>query len=466
MQLDLQRTIVAVGSGVAPAPRAIVRISGQATRDILKRLTGQAFDNTCVAAQQVTVALGWGARRLKATVLYWPDQRSYTGEPCAELHVLGSLPIVESLVEQLLALGAAPAERGEFTLRSFLAGKLDLTQAEAVLGVIEAESSHDLSAALKQLGGNLSQPVRTLRDQLLELTAHLEAGLDFVEEDIEFISEEQLARGLQQIANQLQRIADQLRARGARTRQASIVLVGLPNAGKSSLFNALVGKDRTIVSPLAGTTRDAVTASVTMGELTVELIDTAGVEELNEDSPRGIAQQVLVERLRGADVALWCIDLHQPPEVAWLTAEQLRLQALVPSVLRIGTKADLLQAASLPPDDSPDGTRLVKNCHAVVTIGNPSSVQALRKLVADRLIAARGQRHSDAMHATATRCRNSIELALSALQRALDLVASGEGEELVATELRIAIDDLSSVIGEVHNEDILGEIFSRFCIGK
>lgn len=460
MKFDLQRTIVALGSGVAPGRRAIVRLSGHETRSILARLLGQDLDATTATTVQGQAMLGspsgvWGARRMDVTVLYWPDGRSYTGEPCAELHLLGALPIVESLVEQLVALGATPAQRGEFTLRSFLAGKLDLPQAEAVLGVIEAETSDDLTAALQQLGGNISKPVRRLRDRLVELTAHLEAGLDFVEEDIEFISSAELTKGLQGIAAELAAISEQLRSRGARARSVSVVLVGLPNSGKSSLLNALVGSERAIVSPQAGTTRDAVTARINVGGLQVELTDTAGIEELQEHSPRATAQEILRERLQRADVALLCLDLNQPPTAEWLQTQQASLQVLVPRVLWVGTKADLAH-----------DTSLASRCVATVSAHDAASIRGLQRQLAQTLHESRGQLNSDAMHATATRCRGALELAQAAIVRGLELVAHEAGEELVASELRIAIDDLSAVIGEVHSEDILGEIFGRFCIGK
>lgn len=460
MKLDLQRTIVAVASGVAPARRAIVRLSGHATRSIVSRLIDQEIHSNTATTLQGSAGLGsisgsWGSRRIDVDILYWPDHRSYTGEPCAELHLLGSLPIVESLVERLVALGATPAQRGEFTLRSFLAGKLDLPQAEAVLGVIEAETDGDLTAALQQLGGNLSKPVRRLRDQLLELTAHLEAGLDFVEEDIEFITPELLTEGLQRIADELATIVEQLRSRGARSRSASVVLVGLPNSGKSSLLNALVGSQRAIVSPNAGTTRDAVTVRVAIDGLMIELTDTAGIEELQEQSPRAIAQDVLQERLQRADVALLCLDLQQPPSEAWLCAQQAGLQSMLPTLLWVGTKADLAH-----------DSELAARCALSVSAHDSISIERLKTKLARTLHETRGQLHSDAMHATATRCRGELELAQAAIERALDLVVHAMGEELVATELRIAIDDLSSVIGEVHSEDILGEIFGRFCIGK
>jgi tRNA modification GTPase len=345
-QLDLTQTIAAVSSGLAPARRAIVRVSGSHTRGILQALVAAASDTSFLSASQAVSAeveldIGWEQRRFPARIYYWPDHRSFTGEPCAELHVLGAMPIIERLTEHIVSLGARPAERGEFTLRSFLAGKLDLTQAEAVLGVIEADTPQQLNESLQQLAGNLSVPVRELRDQLVELVAHLEAGLDFVEEDIEFITPHQLRASLNSILQQLQILSDRLQSRGARSRAARITLVGRPNAGKSSLFNALIGTDRVIVSPQAGTTRDAVAETLKLGELPVELTDTAGLEELQELSPRGIAQLVLQERLQQSDAILFCVDVSQPSPTGWVDAQEQRLREMVPRVLTVGTKADL-----------------------------------------------------------------------------------------------------------------------------
>jgi len=446
---------VAVGSGLAPAPRGIVRISGRDTAEILARLTGTVLAPGPARVLQCSVDIGWNQRRLDLSIWYWPDHRSYTGEPCAELHMLGALPLVESLTERLIALGAAPAERGEFTLRSFLAGKLDLPQAEAVLGVIEAQTPLEFSEALQQLAGNLSHPVRELRTRLIELTAHLEAGLDFVEEDIEFISNQQLTAGLQQIGQELEVIDQQLRTRAARSRTPTLVLVGLPNSGKSSLFNALCGTERAIVSAEAGTTRDAVSMTVDLSELPVELIDTAGLEELQSSTPRALAQGVLDDRLRRADVALLCIDLHHPPPMDWLNAQRVRLQSLVAEVRIIGTKADL-----------PHAPEVAKLCSAIVSPYLAASLVDLREQLAMVLRECRRSFHCDALHATAIRCRGSLAPAQQAVSQALQLAEHGGGEELIATELREAIDALSAVIGEVHSDDILGEIFGRFCIGK
>ncbi|QDV21955.1 tRNA modification GTPase [Aureliella helgolandensis] len=510
MKLDLQRTIVAVSSAIAPARRAIVRLSGQETGAILARLLIPACSQQAAVKQTLLASnralsgvvdcdLGLAGRTIESRVYYWPNARSFTGEPCAELHLLGSLPLVELLTEQIASLGALPASRGEFTLRSFLAGKIDLTQAEAVLGVIEAESDDQLSVALGQLGGNLSTPIRQLRNQLLEVIAHLEAGLDFVEEDIEFISVDELQNQLREINTQLHRIAQQLQSRGSRSRTPQLLLVGLPNAGKSSLFNALVGSDRAIVSAQAGTTRDAISQRIEFEELTVELIDTAGMEELQEATPRALAQRVLQDRLSTADLILFCIDLSENFSESWLVGEWSKLRALGTPMVVVGTKLDAAEnrncearlrtilgathrpngeleappattasaiSGSSSESQSPPSNLDATPIYQAISVHDAATIADLVRSIRQTLASKPSNLQSDAMHRAMLRCRSGIEQAIAAIAAAMQLNASQEGEELVASELRVALEDLSSVIGEVHNEDILGEIFGRFCIGK
>lgn len=457
MEFDLSQTIVALSSGVAPARRSVIRISGSQTRSILNRLLSSSLPEmkraSCVPATVYPFANSKGEQRtrdleLEVLCYIWPDSRSFTGEPCAELHLLGSLPLVERLLEQIQSLGARMATRGEFTLRSFLAGKLDLTQAEAVLGVIEADGEQELELALEQLGGNLSQPVRVLRDRLLDLIGHLEAGLDFVEEDIEFISAEDLTQELLLVSQQLQELAKQLTNRGSRSRQPTVLLVGLPNAGKSTLFNRLLGEDRAIVSKQAGTTRDAVSGTLTLGERDVELVDTAGIEELSEDSPRALAQSILQSTLLTADLILFCVDAGRGVPEEWL---EQKLAELPPAsqVLLVGTKSEEVR---------------YDRAQIHVSMHDDQAIVELRKTIQEKLSESEGV--SDAMHRAMLRAHRALESASNDLQRAIENSKLDFGEELVAAEIRFALENLGALIGEVHSEDILGNIFSRFCIGK
>ncbi len=466
-QLDLQRTIVAVSSGLAPSHRSIIRLSGSATSNILRNALTSAASSACdridkflssdrPISDEFPCSLSWPGRSIVTRIYYWPDSRCFTGEPSAEVHLLGSLPIVESLLKRLVDLGAQPAHRGEFTLRSFLAGKLDLTQAEGVLGVIEAQGSEQLHTALEFLGGNLSRPVRELRVELLELVAHLEAGLDFVEEDIEFISDEMLAEHLSSIAIRLSTIAHRLDTRGSGNKRRQIVLVGLPNAGKSSLFNALLGSERAIVAEQAGTTRDAIAETLLIANMPIELVDTAGIELIDGDSPRQLAQSVVAQRLAQADLILYCVDLSNQFEVEQNSEHFQRCIAAGAPVVIVGTKCDLASVGSIAtlPIDISVSARL------------PVSIDVLKEKLTVALACSAHDSQSDAMHRAAIRSKSAIDSAIESIQRARQLTLDKWGEELVAAELRISLDELAAVIGEIHTEDILGEIFSRFCIGK
>ena len=458
--MNLEQTIVALGSGIASGRRAIVRLSGNDTKLILERILTSpvpSFSAASAFRSRAKIELRRGYDQTVPVLCYWwPSSRSFTGEPCAELHLLGSLPIAECLIEICVRAGASHAKRGDFTLRSFLAGKLDLTQAEAVLAVISAESKVELEAALGQLAGNLSQPVRELRDQLLSLCARLEAGLDFVEEDIEFIETEELVADLGAILSQLKEIQNSLLTRGGRSRLPSVVLVGLPNAGKSSLLNALTDQDRAIISSEAGTTRDAIECTVNWEGEQLKLVDTAGMEELTENTPRALAQSVLESRVAEADLVLLCYDRLNPPAKEWLAVQRHRLENLA-SCMVVGTKSDLALRK-----DNVSGQVEPLDVSALTGSG----IEELKLKVLDCLAALKDVRKSDALHHTMLRCRDAIERATTRVEDAIRGAELSVGEEIVASDLRVAIDELSFVIGEVHTEDILGEIFSRFCIGK
>jgi len=482
MRLDLERTIVAFAGPIAPGQRAIIRLSGCNTRQILRAALrpqsaqstqhsadstqsfGAFLDSTQAVYCQALVDLNWYNRRLEAGVYYWPTSRSFTGQPSAELHLVGCLPLAHRVLQRLVQLGAHPAERGEFSLRSFLAGKIDLVQAEAVLGVVESVVGEQLQWALTQLGGNLSRPVREMRGELVTLLADLEAGLDFVEEDIEFITDELILQRLEDIDRRLSQLGKQLESRGAPHRPLEIALVGLPNAGKSSLFNALLGQDRSIASSQSGTTRDPVVANLALGSLgqqRITLIDTAGIEPATGDSPRALAQAMLHQRISSCDLVLLCVDLSHPPTTLWLEQQIGYLTQDHRTLLCVGTKTDLL-GNEVPAGQLGIGGP-IQHC---VSIHREESIHSLVELLERHLSRQTNQRFTEATHHTAVRFHQALESSKESLDRARSLIRTGQGQELVALELHAALDDLGSIIGEVHNDDILGQIFSRFCIGK
>jgi tRNA modification GTPase len=449
---DAEDTIVALASPPGGAARAIVRVSGpgavavveQCFRAHDRRLPGGLRRPTALEGDLHIQAL---SAPLPAVLYLWPSTRSYTRQPTAEFHTLGSPPLAEALVSELCRLGARPARRGEFTLRAFLAGRLDLTQAEAVLGVIDARGSAELHVALTQLAGGLALPLSRLRGSLLDVLAHLEAGLDFVEEEIEFISRGEIDRQLASAQAEVESLVAQMQTRGEAVTAVRAVLFGAPNAGKSSLYNALTGQ-QALVSDMAGTTRDYLSARLDLGGVTCELIDTAGMVHLAPHGIAAAAQEAARQQQRHAEIDILCLDATQP-----LTVQEAESLCGCSSAKRIVvfTKCDLPRRA--PP--------------VADAVETSSHTGAGLNTLRDRLhdAATSSDLPTGVVSATAARCGDSLRQAAAALTEARKL-AQASGEELVAAELRGALEHLGEVAGEVYTDDILDRIFSRFCIGK
>jgi tRNA modification GTPase len=325
MAYEVHDTIGAIASPAGGAARGVVRISGPDAIACVSRCfepaSGQQPIAETTAPRRLCAIIRVGGNdkdearpTIPGDLLLWPSSRSYTREPAAEFHTLGSPPLLAAVLEELSKAGVRPAAAGEFTLRAFLAGRVDLTQAEAVLGVIDARDRTDLDAALDQLAGGLSRPLHLLREQLLGVLAELEAGLDFVEEDIEFISREALRERL--IAGQeiVAATLEQMGSRDVASDLARVVIVGKPNAGKSSLFNSLVkrygvgGSTEAIVSPQPGATRDYVVGEIALDDVRAQLIDTAGIGDCALGQIDEAAQSTAGDLRRRADVRLRCID--------------------------------------------------------------------------------------------------------------------------------------------------------------
>ncbi|MFV2068972.1 MAG: tRNA modification GTPase, partial [Pirellulales bacterium] len=315
---DPNDTIAAIATAAGGAGRGIVRMSGPA---VVSCLATCFQPDEPVPLDHVTSArsflgqldLAEVASPLPCNLLLWPTRRSYTRQVVAELHTLGSPPLVEALLETLCRCGARPAEPGEFSLRAFLAGRIDLTQAEAILGVIDAGGQRELDVALRQLAGSVAKPLVDLRNELLDLLADLEAGLDFADREIEFLSRQQLIGRLEALSSRLARLKEQFVGRSTIRTGIRVVLTGRPNAGKSSLFNALVGRDEALTSAMEGTTRDTVRAHCDLGGVGCELIDTAGLDlgGPRDEIARAVAE-IARDELDEAHLRILCIDASQP----------------------------------------------------------------------------------------------------------------------------------------------------------
>ena len=451
---DVTETIVAPASARGPALRGIVRISGDRAVELL---AAQVAEPSRVALQSATTARaidcqlrldGW-IRECPCTIYLWPDARSYTRQPTAEIHLPGAPPLVDAVVRCLCQQGARLAKPGEFTLRAFLAGRIDLPKAEAVLGVIDAQSDIELQRALRQLAGGLSDALNQIRDQLLNLAAELEAGLDFAEEDIQFIVPEQADRELATCHTAIQDLLHRMQARATAASIHRVVFVGPPNAGKSTLVNALVGRQAAIVSDQAGTTRDYVTSEVEIAGLHCLLVDTAGIDESDVGHPKPDfdleAQRVGDAQGREAHLIVDCLDRVGP------AAERQDFNEPIPR-LHVATKADLSADRPLRTDE------------VCVSAHTGQGLELLRNAIVSKLVG--DSTPSEVVASTIARCQTSLQSTLDCIGRARGLNSASSGDELVACEVRLALDHLGQIVGAIYTDDLLDRVFSRFCIGK
>ena len=451
MVLDTHDTIAAIGSASGPAARGMVRVSGpNSLACVAEAFTAHdsQFRWEALRAPRGVVGTFHTDLTIPCELFVWPTEKSYTRQPTAEIHTLGSTPLLESILKKLCACGARTAEPGEFTLRAFLAGRVDLTQAEAVLGVIDAQGQDELDTALSQLAGGLAQPLSELRDQLLAVLAELEAGLDFVEEDIQFISATELRRQLANAQQTVASIREQVLQRSVLNELPRVVITGPPNVGKSSLFNALIKRygvhrenSAAIVSDQAGTTRDYLSAPIKLKGVLCELIDTAGTEPVPmESSIDSTAQAATDTQLRQADLQIRCREANETSS-SFLDG------------LLVLTKADRVQQI-------PMGSSAIA-CSSLTGNGLSDLGDAIRNQLT-------GLNHlgAAAVISTAARSAESLRLADESLSRAVQLAQESRGEELIAAEVRTALAELGRVVGDVYTDDLLDRIFGQFCIGK
>jgi tRNA modification GTPase len=460
-------TIAAIATPPGRGGIGIVRVSGSGLDTLIEAIAGRRLPPrvaTCVTFRDAR-----GAAIDDGLALYFPAPHSYTGEDVVEWHGHGGVAVMRLLLSRCVELGARLAEPGEFTKRAFLNGQLDLAQAESVADVIEAATATAVRAAARSLTGEFSREAHALRDALVELRMYAEATLDFPDEDVELLREGDVAARLAAIRARLARMLERAQ-RGALLRTGlSVVLVGAPNVGKSSLLNRLVREDAAIVTPIAGTTRDTVERAIEIAGIPLTVIDTAGLRETDDEVERhGIARtRAAIER---ADLALVMVDACDDAGAACAGRQALAswLPASLPRVV-VHNKCDL---ALLAPrverypavlDSALSGTP-AEATHVWLCALSGEGVDLLEA----EILRLAGAEHGgeDAFFA---RERHLVALreAREHLSSAASFIAPAmPALELFAEELRSAQNALSTITGEFTADDLLGEIFSRFCIGK
>ncbi len=444
-------TIVAAATPPGRGGIAVVRLSGPEVPDLARRLLGALPQPRHATAARFLAADGSAIDR--GLALYFPAPHSYTGEDVLELQGHGGPIVVDRLVRRALELGARRAGPGEFTQRAYLHGKLDLAQAEAVAGLIDAASEAAARAAMRSLEGEFSERVRALDESLAQMRTQVEAGIDFAEEDLDLPASAALAARLehaQAALEALQRAGTQGRML---TEGLTVVIAGLPNVGKSTLLNRLAGHESAIVTPLPGTTRDVLRERILIEGLPVQLLDTAGLRTAEDPiEVEGIRRaRAAIER---ADRVLFVVDAAADPTAEGYRRLRSGLPASVPVTL-VYNKADL--CAMTP--DVPEGEMPALRISALQGEG----IDALRAHLRDAINLGAAD---EGVYAARARHLEALERAAAALAAAQGVLAAGREPELIAEELRLAGRAFGEIVGEVSSEDLLGRIFSSFCIGK
>ncbi len=445
-------TIVAPATPPGRGGIGIVRVSGPKVPEIAAVLLG---DLPPARMARFARFLDAGGEPIDAGLaLFFPGPHSYTGEHVLELHGHGGPAVLEAVVARVLELGARRAQAGEFTLRAFLNDKVDLAQAEAIADLIDAGSREAARAAMRSLQGEFSAMVHGLTEAVIEMRAHVEAAIDFPEEEIDFLADRQLQERFHALADHFEAIEQSAR-QGALLREGmTVVLAGRPNAGKSSLLNRLAGYEAAIVTPIPGTTRDIVRERIDIDGMPLHVLDTAGLRD-GADVVEAEGIRRAHEQMRRADRVLFVIDLVDDPLAAAYTQEKERLPREVPVTLVLN-KSDL--AAGIPLADTITGPPRI-----AVSALTGSGLDRLRQHLKDCMgfktleggtVSAR-HRHLEALR----RARRHVTAAEQRLHES-------RAGELVAEDLRGAQQALNEITGEFTSDDLLGRIFGSFCIGK
>jgi len=445
-------TIVAAATPPGRGGIGIVRVSGPKTPEIAAVILGELPQSRRVTfarfmdGQQQPIDAG--------LVLFFPGPHSYTGEHVLELHGHGGPVVMEAVIARVLELGARRALPGEFTQRAFLNDKLDLAQAESIADLIDAGSREAAQAAMRSLQGEFSAMVQGLTEAVIDLRTYVEAAIDFPEEEIDFLADQDFTERIQTVRDHFGGVEQSARQGRLLRDGMTVVIAGRPNAGKSSLLNRLAGYEAAIVTPIPGTTRDVLRERIAIDGMPLHVLDTAGLRE-GGDAVEEEGIRRAQEEMKRADRVLFVIDAASDPGGISFKEERPRLPSDVPVTL-VFNKCDL--AVGIPVADTVSGPPRV-----TLSALNGEGIDVLRAhlkscmgyCVMDASTVSARQRHLDAL----ARARRSVEEAAKQL-------TERRAGELVAEELRAAQQALGEITGEFTSDDLLGRVFSSFCIGK
>ncbi|CAM0116811.1 tRNA uridine-5-carboxymethylaminomethyl(34) synthesis GTPase MnmE [Rhabdochlamydiaceae symbiont of Dictyostelium giganteum] len=443
-------TVAAIATPPGEGGVAIIRISGDQAISIVEKVYKgpiRSYKSHTMHLGAILSQDGSLIDEVMAVVMKAP--KSYTGEETVEIHCHGGSLISKSVLERILEVGARAALPGEFTFKAYMNGKIDLAQAEAVQTLISAKNTLALHAAENQLQGKLSQAIEQFQTRLFDIAAILEAWVDFPEEGLEFASFEEVTSSLEEIKKDMQRLAQTFEEGRVLEEGIKLCLSGVPNVGKSSLMNALLGKERAIVTEIAGTTRDLLDADLKLGGLHFQLMDTAGIREAEERiEQEGIRRSI--EAFQESDIILIVLDATQG--IREEDADILRQMDLEKTVV-IWNKIDLPSSHTQP----------------LGSIGISAKERTGIDLLKEAILAKiwkRGAPSKDEIVITSLRHKQSLEQATGYLTQVIEGFKGGVSPEFLSADMRSTLLELGTIIGKDMTEEILSAIFSKFCVGK
>ncbi len=464
LKFNQDDTIVALATPPGSGAIAVVRLSGKNALPIGNKVfvssKGQSVDFTKRRTHSVIFGKLMDQEIVdEVLVANFKGPHSYTGEDTLEISCHGSTYVQQRVLDLLVRFGARLAEPGEFTLRAFLNSKLDLSQAEAVADLIASDNAASHQVAIRQLRGGFSSLIKELRGELIQFAALIELELDFAEEDVEFANRNQLSASVHRLREKLKNLIDSFELGNVLRNGLPVVIAGKPNAGKSTLLNALLNEERAIVSDIAGTTRDTIEEEINLGGIKFRFIDTAGLRETTDAIER-IGVERTMEKIRQSPVVIYLFDVHETSAGDLKASLQELRQGLDPSfiVLPVGNKIDHHDEAELTHEFSSLPDVLLISAKEGIHLDQlrDSLLKHINKgnlLSGDTVV-------TNARHAAALRKTDE------SLEKVLEGLQAGITNDFIAGDLRYALYHLGCITGEISNEDLLENIFSKFCIGK
>ena len=457
-------TIASISTALTPSGIGIVRLSGDESISLVSDLFASPDQNKKLKdVQSHTINYGHiidpstGDILDEVMVSIMRGPRSYTREDVVEINCHGGIMIMETILKLLLSRGARLADPGEFTKRAFLNGRLDLSQAEAVMDLIHSKTQLSLKSSLGQLGGRLTKELSEIKEKLIGLIAHIEASIDYPEYDIEELSYDNMASSVEEAMAMLRKLTDSYDNGKIIREGIKTAIIGKPNVGKSSLLNALLGEERAIVTDVPGTTRDVLEEYLNIHGIPIKLIDTAGIR-MTEDQVEQIGVERSKNQLEEADLIIFMLDVSRP-----LDQEDMHIMSLLKDkeIVCLMNKIDLREQI-----DRSKIKEVLGEGHMIdVSAKNIEGIDLLETHIREKFMAGNIDVNNE-VYVTNVRHKNALDQAIVSLQAVLDSIAMAMPEDCWAIDLKGAYEHVGTVTGDSVGEDMMTEIFSRFCLGK